>query len=69
MPAGTVKWFNPVKGYGFIESEEAGKDVFVHITAVQQAGFKTLKEGQRLAFECGTDPQGRLVAVDLTSAG
>ena len=69
MPAGTVKWFNPVKGYGFIEPEEAGKDVFVHITAVQQAGFKTLKEGQRLVFECGTDPQGRLVAVDLTSAG
>ena len=67
MPAGTVKWFNPVKGYGFIESEEAGTDVFVHITAVQQAGLRTLKEGQILAFERGTDPQGRVSAIDLMS--
>lgn len=65
MPAGTVKWFNPVKGYGFIESEDDGKDVFVHITAVQRAGLKTLKEGQILAFERGTDPQGRVSAIDL----
>ena len=51
MPAGTVKWFNPVKGYGFIEPEEGGKDVFVHISAVQRAGMETLREGQKIQFE------------------
>ena len=69
MPAGIVKWFNPVKGYGFIEPEDNGKDVFVHITAVQQAGLRTLKEGQRLAFERGADSQGRVAAIDLMPRG
>lgn len=48
---GTVKWFNPTKGFGFIVPEEGGKDVFVHISAVEAAGFKTLNENQRVEFE------------------
>jgi CspA family cold shock protein len=51
MPAGTVKWFNVLKGYGFIRPEGGGEDVFVHISAVQAAGLKGLEEGQRVAFE------------------
>ena len=46
MPQGTVKWFNPTKGYGFIQPQEGGKDVFVHISAVERAGLSTLNEGQ-----------------------
>ena len=46
MPKGTVKWFNPTKGYGFVAPESGGKDVFVHISAVQKAGLRTLNEGQ-----------------------
>jgi CspA family cold shock protein len=50
MPTGTVKWFNIEKGYGFIQPEGGGKDVFVHVTAVQAAGLDTLNEGQRVSF-------------------
>ena len=46
MPTGTVKWFNPTKGYGFIEPQGGGKDVFVHISAVERAGLRSLNEGQ-----------------------
>ena len=49
MPTGTVKWFNPTKGYGFIAPEQGGPDVFVHISAVQQAGLQTLQENQRVS--------------------
>ena len=48
MSTGTVKWFNPTKGYGFIEPEDGGKDVFVHISAVERAGLSTLREGQKI---------------------
>ena len=51
MPKGTVKWFNPTKGYGFIQPASGGKDVFVHISAVQKAGLSTLNEGQTVEYE------------------
>lgn len=51
MATGTVKWFNPTKGYGFIQPEGGGKDVFVHISAVERAGLSTLNEGQQVTFE------------------
>jgi cold shock protein len=51
MPTGTVKWFNPTKGYGFIQPQGGGKDVFVHISAVERAGLSSLNEGQALEFE------------------
>ena len=51
MPTGTVKWFNPTKGYGFIRPQDGGKDVFVHISAVERAGFSSLNEGQAVEFE------------------
>ena len=51
MPKGTVKWFNPTKGYGFIQPGSGGKDIFVHISAVQKAGLATLNEGQNVEYE------------------
>ena len=51
MPTGTVKWFNPTKGYGFIQPQGGGKDVFVHISAVERAGLSTLNEGQTVQYE------------------
>lgn len=50
MAEGTVKWFNPDKGFGFIEPSEGGEDLFVHFSAIQMSGFKTLEEGQRVSF-------------------
>lgn len=67
MPRGTVKWFNPTKGFGFIAPDTGGKDVFVHISAVQKAGLRTLDEGQTLAFEIEEQPNGRTAAVDLAT--
>ncbi len=55
---GTVKWFNDSKGYGFIESDSGEGDLFVHHTAIQVNGFRTLQEGQRVSFEVGTGPKG-----------
>lgn len=66
MPNGTVKWFNPTKRFGFIEPEDGTKDVFVHISAVERAGLKSLFEGQKLKFELSTDDRGKTSAVDLT---
>lgn len=57
MAKGTVKWFNETKGFGFIE-QESGEDVFVHYTAIQGDGFKTLKEGQDVEFEVADGPKG-----------
>jgi CspA family cold shock protein len=68
MPNGTVKWFNPTKGYGFIGSDSGGKDVFVHISAVQKAGLRSLDEGQTVMFEVETQPNGRAAAINLHPA-
>ncbi len=67
MPRGTVKWFNPTKGYGFIAPDTGGKDIFVHISAVQKAGLRTLNEGQKLGFEVEQQPNGRSAAVELST--
>ncbi len=64
MASGTVKWFNATKGFGFIEPDEGGKDVFVHITAVQAAGLQGLAEGQRVSFEI-TEERGKSSAANL----
>ena len=65
MPSGTVKWFNVTKGYGFIEPEEGGKDIFVHITAVQRSGMESLSDGQKVSFELEEGRNGRMAATDL----
>ena len=65
MASGTVKWFNSQKGFGFIEPEEGGKDVFVHISAVERAGLTTLQDGQKISYELEADRQGRMSASDL----
>ncbi len=65
MATGTVKWFNPTKGYGFIEPSEGGKDVFVHISAVQSAGLTGLADGQKVNYEIETDRQDRSSAGSL----
>ncbi|MEZ5926156.1 MAG: cold-shock protein [Hyphomicrobiaceae bacterium] len=66
---GTVKFFNTTKGYGFISPDGGGKDVFVHITAVERSGLKGLNEGQRVSFETQPDPRGKGdKAVNLQSA-
>jgi len=64
MANGTVKWFNTAKGYGFIQPEDGGKDVFVHVSAVERAGLNGLNEGQRVAFELQAE-RGRTAAVNL----
>ena len=58
MARGTVKWFNDAKGYGFIEQENGGKDVFVHFSAISGDGFKTLREGQAVEFDVVQEPKG-----------
>ncbi len=67
MPTGTVKFFNTEKGYGFIQPEGGGNDIFVHISAVQAAGLTTLVKDQRVAFEVETDKRGKTSAVNLQS--
>ena len=68
MPNGTVKWFNTTKGYGFIQPEGGGKDVFVHISAVERAGMDGLNEGQKLSYELEQGQRGRVSAVNLAPA-
>ena len=70
MALGTVKWFNQEKGYSFIKSDEGGSDVFVHITAVERAGLKSLTEGQRITFDVEPDKKGKGPrAVNLVVTG
>ena len=64
MATGTVKWFNPVKGFGFIQPSDGGRDVFVHISAVERAGMGTLTEGQRVNYEI-TIERGKQAATNL----
>ena len=65
MAVGTVKWFNPQKGFDFIQREEGGADVFVHISAVEQAGLATLKDGEKVSFDLEAGRQGKTSAVNL----
>ncbi len=65
MAKGTVKWFNPDKGFGFIQPEEGGKDVFVHITALQEAGLQTLQDNQPIEYEMIEGRDGRQSAGNL----
>lgn len=67
MALGTVKWFNPIKGYGFIQPDDGGRDVFVHVTAVERAGLSSLQEGQKVSFELATE-RGRTSAANLKAA-
>ena len=70
MAIGTVKWFNPAKGFGFIQPSDGSRDVFVHITAVERAGLKSLMEGQRISFEVEPDKKGKgPKAVNLVVTG
>ena len=66
MATGTVKWFNPAKGFGFIEPDGGGEDAFVHISAVEQAGLSTLQEGQKVNFELQPGRNGKSSAENLT---
>ncbi len=67
MKNGTVKWFNPTKGYGFIQMEDGTKDVFVHITELEKSGIANLAEGQKVSFELAT-AKGKTSAVNLKLA-
>ena len=68
MPTGTVKFFNQSKGYGFIQQDGGGDDAFVHVSAVEQAGMRSLQENQRLSYDLENDRRGRTSAVNLRDA-
>ena len=68
MTTGTVKWFNPIKGYGFIEPDDGTKDAFVHISAVERAGLPGLREGERVEFELQRGQNGKTSATNLKLA-
>jgi CspA family cold shock protein len=67
MATGIVKWFNPTKGYGFIQPDQGGQDVFVHITALEAAGLRSLNEGQKVSYELATN-KGKTSAANLKLA-
>ena len=73
MPIGTVKWFNDAKGFGFIEPEGGGEDVFAHFSAIQMDGFRTLKQGSKVRFEVVQGPKGQLAqniaTIDAPATG
>ncbi len=66
MATGTIKFFNPIKGFGFIEPEDGSKDAFVHISAVERAGLSTLSEGQKVSYELQPGQQGKSSAENLS---
>jgi CspA family cold shock protein len=68
MASGTVKWFNPTKGYGFIEPDDGSKDAFVHISAVERSGLSSLNEGQKVNFELVSGRDGKMSAENLSVA-
>ncbi len=68
MSTGIVKWFNPTKGYGFIQPDQGGSDVFVHISALEQADIAALNEGQKISYEVATN-KGKTSAVNLKLVG
>ncbi|MBN8522076.1 MAG: cold-shock protein [Alphaproteobacteria bacterium] len=69
MATGTVKWFNNQKGYGFIQPDDGGADIFVHISAVEKSGMQSLREGQKISYELFNDPKkGKSSAVNLKDA-
>ena len=68
MTTGTVKFFNESKGYGFIAPDEGGNDAFVHISAVENSGMRTLRENQRVTYDLQEDRRGKMAAVNLKSA-
>jgi CspA family cold shock protein len=68
MPIGTVKWFNPQKGFGFIQPDDGGKDAFVHISAVERAGMNDLREGQKVSFELVADKRSGKMSADKLQA-
>jgi CspA family cold shock protein len=68
VASGTVKWFNPQKGFGFIQPEDGSKDVFVHISAVERAGLTTLNENQKVSYELERGQQGKTSAVNLQAS-
>ena len=66
MAKGTVKWFNPTKGFGFIEPEDGSKDAFVHISALERAGLNTLKDGQKVSYDIQAGRDGKSAAENLS---
>ena len=64
MTTGKIKWFNPAKGYGFIQKEKEGKDIFLHVSALEEAGIDTLQEGQPVSFEIGEN-RGKDTAINI----
>lgn len=68
MAKGTVKWFNTQKGYGFIQPDEGGADVFVHITALEKSGLRGLNEGQKISYDIQNDPKkGKAAAINIVT--
>ena len=68
MPTGTVKFFNETKGFGFIQPDDGGQDAFVHISAVEQAGMRTLNKDQKVTYDLEQDKRGKTKAVNLQGA-
>ena len=68
MTTGKIKWFNPTKGYGFIENGTGGKDVFLHVSALEKAGINTLKEGEEIEFDIGEN-KGKENAINIKKVG
>ena len=68
MPIGTVKWYNPEKGFGFIQPDDGGKDAFVHVSAIERAGMASLREGQKISFELVKDTRTGKMSADRLQA-